>query len=147
MVFRFSLEPVFRLRTSYERLEKLRLLAMAAMIVRVREEIAAAARDDAAARKLRQETLARGAVAAELQMGVYAEKARARRNRELAERLTTLERHHARQSRVYQAARGKREVMQNLREQKLREYRREQDRRAQQVLDELYLLRRATLTE
>jgi flagellar export protein FliJ len=147
MAFRFSLEPVFRLRTSYERLEKLRLLAMAAMIVRVREEIVAAARDDAAARTLRQEMLARGAVAAELQMGVYAEKASARRNRELAERLATLERHHARQRHVYQAARRKREVMQNLREQKLREYRREQDRRVQQVLDELYLLRRATLTE
>ena len=143
MTFRFSLEPVLRLLASYERLERLRLLALAAMLVRVREEIAAAAREEAAAREARKEMLSRGVAVAEIQLGMSAERARARQNRELFDRLAALERQHVKQSRIYQAARRKREVMENLRGRKQREYRREQDRRTQQVIDELYLLRRA----
>ncbi len=147
MAFRFSLEPVLRLRLSYERLERLKLLAIAAMMVRVREEINAVAREESVAQKMRREILARGAMAAEVQLGVLAEKARARRNRELAERLAGLGRQHLKQSRAYQTARARREIIQTLRAQELREYRREQDRRMQQMLDELYLLRRAVPTE
>lgn len=147
MAFRFPLEPVLRLRLSYERLEKLRLLAIAAVIARLREEIAAAAREDAAARFMRQQILAQGTAAAELQLGVSAEKACVRRNRELAERLSALQRQHQKQCRAYQAARRKREIMENLRERQLREYRREQDRKAQQTIDELYLLRRSLSSE
>ena len=147
MAFRFSLEAVLRLRLSYERLERLRLLALAAMIVRLRDEIAAAAREESVARNARHEMLGRGAMAAELQLGVSAEMARARRNRELAERLAALLRQHVKQSRAYQAARRKREILEHLREKKLREYRREQSRRAQQTLDELFLIRRSYPTE
>jgi flagellar export protein FliJ len=142
MAFRFSLEPVLRLRASYERLERQRLLAIAAMRVRVREEIGAAAREEAAARHARKQMLSSGIAAAEIQLGVSAEQARARRNRELFDRLAALERQHGKQSRIYQAARRMREVMQSLRERKLREYQREQDRKTQQLIDELYLLRR-----
>lgn len=142
MAFRFSLEPVLRLRSSYERLERLRLLAIAALLVRVRDEITTAAREEAAARQLRREMLSRGTEAAEIQFDISAERARARRNRELFEQATALERQHAKQSRAYQAARRKREIIENLREQRLREYHREQDRKTQQALDELYLLRR-----
>ena len=144
MAFRFSLEPVLRLRVSYERLERLRLLAIAAMLIRVREEITAAAREEAAARHVRREMLSHGTEAAEIQFGVSAEQARARRNRELFTRAANLDRQHAKQSRAYQAARHKREILENLHAQRLREYQRGQERRAQQALDELYLLRRMT---
>lgn len=147
MAFRFSLEPVLRLRTSYERLERLRLLALAAILVRVREEITAAAREEVGARNARQQMLLRGIAAAEIQLGVSAEQVRARRNRTLLERLGTLELQHAKQSRIYRAARRRREVMENLRERKLHEYRREQARKAQQAVDELYLLRRESAIE
>lgn len=147
MAFRFSLEPVLRLRVSYERLERLRLLAIAAMLVRVREELSAAAREEVAARSARKEMLSRGAAAAELQFGVSAERARARRNRELFDRLTALERQHAKQGRAFQIARRRREIVQNLRERKLREYARQQARRTQQDLDEIWLLRRVNPTE
>lgn len=142
MAFRFSLGPVLRLRISYERLERLRLLAITAMLVRVREEIAAAAREEAAARNSRSEMLSRGSAAAEIQLGVSAEQARARRNRELSNRVAALERLHVKQSQLYQAARRKRKVIESLRDRRLQEYRREQDRKAQQGIDELYLLRR-----
>ncbi|HEY6467783.1 MAG TPA: hypothetical protein VIY69_17410 [Candidatus Acidoferrales bacterium] len=142
MAFRFSLEPVLRLRRSYERVERLRLLAIAALLVRVRQEITAAAREEAAARYARKEMLSRGAQAVEIQLGVSVEKARVRRNRELFERAMTLERQHVKQNRAYQDARRKREILENLRAQKLREHHRERDRKTQQSLDELYLLRR-----
>ena len=142
MVFRFPLEAVLRLRLSYERLEKLRLLTVTALIARLREEIAAAAREESTARIARQQILAQGTAAGEIQLGVAAEKARARRNRELADRLALLQRHHEKQSLAYQAARRRREIMDNLRVRQLREYQREQDRKAQQALDDLYLLRR-----
>jgi flagellar FliJ protein len=147
MPFRFSLEPVLRLRLSYERLERLRLLAIAAMLVRVKQEIAAAAREEAAARNTRQQMLARGAAAAEIQLGVSAERARARRNRELFDRVASLERRHSKQARAYQIAKRNREIVENLRERKLHEYRREQNRREQQRIDELYVLRRLTPSE
>lgn len=143
VAFRFPLEAVLRLRLSYERLEKLRLLAIAALIARLREEIAAATREESAARIVRRQILTEGAAAGELQLGVAAEKARARRNRELADRLTAFQRQHQRQSLAYQSARRRREILENLRARQLREYQREQDRKAQQALDELYLLRRS----
>ena len=143
MAFRFPLEAVLRLRLSYERLEKLRLLAIAALIARLREEIAAATREESAARIVRRQILTEGAAAGELQLGVAAEKARARRNRELADRLAAFQRQHQRQSLAYQSARRRREILENLRARQLREYQREQDRKAQQALDELYLLRRS----
>ena len=143
MAFRFSLDPVLRLRLSYERLERLKLLAIVAMLACLREEIAAAAREEAGARRVRQEMLAHGAAAAEIQLGVSAEKARARRNRELFDRLASLERQHVKQSRAYQLARRNREIMESLRERKFQEYRREHNRREQQRIDELYVLRRA----
>lgn len=147
MAFRFSLEPVLRLRTNYERLEHLRLLAITAMLVRVREEIAAAAREEAAARNSRSEMLSRGSAAVEIQLGVSAEQVRARRNRELSDRLAALERLHVKQSHLYQAARRRREVIEGLRDRKLQKYRREQDRKAQQGIDEVYLLRRGSSIE
>jgi flagellar export protein FliJ len=142
VAFRFSLEPVLRLRASYERLERLRLLTIAALMARVREEILKAEREDAAARHLRAATLTQGALAAEIQVDVWAEKVRARRVSELKDRLGLLQREHAKQNRVYQFARRRREILDNLRDNQLREYRREQERRERQTLDELYLLRR-----
>jgi len=147
MAFRFSLEPVLRLRLGYERLERLKLLAIVAMLVRVKEEITAAAREEANARRVRRQILAHGAAAAEIQWGVSAEKARARRNRELFDRLASLERQHAKQTRAYQIARRNREIVENLRARKLQEYRRERNRREQQSIDELYILRPASLPE
>ncbi len=147
MSFRYSLQPLLRLRVSHERLEQARLFAIAAMLVRVREEIAAAAREEAAARNARREMLSRGIAAAEIQIGVSADLARARRNRELFERLAALERQHAKQTHAYRLARRRRELLEKLRERKLREYRREEDRKAQQTIDDLYLLMRAASIE
>lgn len=141
MAFRFSLEPVLRLRAGYERLEKLRLLALAGVLARIRDEIAVVAREEAVLRQTRRESLSRGTTAAEIQLGTFADMARAKRNRELAERAVAIQRQHAKQMRVYQLARQKREILENLRERRRQEYERELARKQQQELDETYLLR------
>jgi|SRR5215831_1419206 len=142
MAFRFSLEAVLRLRTSYERLEKLRLLAIGAMIVRLQEEISAAASADAQARGARREMLLRGATSVELQFDAARAAVRADIKNGFLQKLAALQKQKVRQATAYQAARRKRELLEALRDRRLREYQREQARRQQQVLDELYLLRR-----
>jgi flagellar export protein FliJ len=148
MAFRFSLRPILRLRTSYERLERLRLLALAAAIVRVRGEIAALERESREARGRMREGLALGLTGAEIQFDTVCEQFRTDRKQVLETQLTELEGKQQRQRVAYQAARQKREILENLRERQWNEYRQKQARREQQRLDELYLLgRRSDPTE
>lgn len=147
MAFEFTLDPVLRLRKSYERLERLRLLAIAAMIVRTREEIAAAERGETKLAIARRESLARGLLAAEIQTELALEKARGRARAALLERLGSLQNLQVKQSRAFSLARTKREILERLRETKLHEFRVLEGRREQRRLDELYLLRRLVPTE
>jgi flagellar export protein FliJ len=142
--FRFSLEPVLRLRVSYERMEHLRLLAIGAMIVRLRNQVAAAVKEENEARGARGKLLARGATSIELQFDTARATMRAGIKSGLDQKLAALEKQQTRQALAYQTARRKRELLQTLREQKLRDYRSEQERRQQQLVDELHLLRRRT---
>jgi len=144
MAFHFSLEPVLRLRASYERLERLRLLAIAAVIIRVRSEIAALALASGEARRNAQEKLAAGLVGVDLHLELVADKARAVHRRALDERLATLERAQERQRLAYHSARQKRQILENLRLRRWEEYRRDQSRREQRLIDELHLIHRST---
>ena len=142
MAFEFTLDPVLRLRKSYERLERLRLLAIAAMIVRTREEIAAAEHNETKLAIARRESLAKGLLAAEMQTELTLEKARVRARAALLERLGSLQNLQVKQSRAFSLARTKREILERLRETKLQEFRILEGRREQRRLDELHLLRR-----
>jgi flagellar export protein FliJ len=144
MAFRFSLRPILRLRASYERLERLRLLALAAAIVRVREEIAALTRESQGARRRMNEGLALGVMGAEIQFDTVCERFRTDRKQALATQLEELEGQQERQRVAYRAARQKREILENLRERQWNEYRLKQARREQAGLDELHLLGRRT---
>jgi flagellar biosynthesis chaperone FliJ len=81
--------------------------------------------------------------AAELQFELLSENMRQERRRMLAARLAELEKREIVQQQAYRLARQKREILSNLRQRKWDEYRREQARREQQRLDELFLLHRA----
>jgi len=144
MAFRFSLQPVLKLRQSFERLEQLRLLAITAMVVRVRGEIAALERESRIARQRLQERLAAGMAGAEVHYEAVCEKLRSDHKRNLETQLEGLERRQAKQRLAYQMARQKREILENLRQRRWEEYRHEQARREQQALDELFLLHRGT---
>jgi len=144
MAFRFSTQPVLRLRASYERIERLRLHALLALIVRVRDEIAEVENDSAKARRSVQEMLRAGMMGAELHLEAQSEKMRVERMRGLEIRLAELLRAREKQQLVYQTALQKLKILENLRQRKWDEYTREQARREQQRLDELYLLHRSS---
>jgi flagellar FliJ protein len=144
MAFRFSLQPILKLRASLERLEQLRLLAIAALIARVCEEIAALEVESRDARQSLQERLAAGMAGAEIHYEAMCEKLRADRKKALEAQLEGLEGRQERQRLAFQAARQKREILENLRQRRWEDYRREQARREQKAIDELFLLRHGT---
>jgi flagellar export protein FliJ len=143
MPFHFSLEAILRLRTSYEHMEKLRLLAIAAAIVHAREEIAELEHESRAARRRTQSRLEAGVVGGELHFDDSTERVRMHRKRAATGRLADLEKTEMAQRLAYRNARQKREVLTNLRERQRDEYRRDQARREQQRQDESFLLLRA----
>jgi flagellar export protein FliJ len=145
MTFHFSLEAVLKLRASFERLEQNRLLLIAAALVRVREALASLARDFSEAEKQTLAKLAAGIFGAELDFDRRIQQnfrerrvALERREAELLAKLAT-------QQRAYQNAKNRREILEELRDRRLAQYRSEQQRREQQRLDELFLLRRGAL--
>ncbi len=143
MPFQFSLEPLLKLRKSYERLERLHLLGIVAIMVRVREELSALDTESGDARRRLQETLASGLAGVEIHLEAACEKLRADRRQGLNSRLADLAQKHEKQRLVYLNARRKREILENLRDRQWDDYRRTQDRREQRDLDELHLLHRA----
>ena len=143
MPFHFSLQPILKLRMSYERLERLRLLGLVAVMVRVREEMAVLEQESADARRRLQQTLGTGLAGVELQLEAGCEKLRADRKQALEARLTDLSQKHEKQRLIYLNARQKREILENLRDRKWEEYRREQNRREQRQVDEMHLLHRS----
>jgi flagellar export protein FliJ len=147
MPFHFPLHAVLRLRTSYERMEKLRLLAIATAIVRARDDIAALESESRAARMNVQSRLETGVVAGELHFEASSENVRVERRRALTARLAELEKKQEAQRQAYRSARQQREILVNLRERRWDEYRRDQARREQQRADESFLLRRGVRSQ
>jgi flagellar export protein FliJ len=141
MKFQFSLQPVLCLHASYERMEQLRLLTISAAIVRLRQEISAIDQQIAISRRNSQATLASGVVAAELHFALLAAATRLERKRGLQRQLADLEKKHQTQRSLYYAARQRHQTLQNLRDQRLHEFRIEAAREEQRQLDELFLLR------
>jgi flagellar protein FliJ len=141
MAFQFSLQPVLRLRASYERIERLRLLQIAAAIVQVQNEIASSVQESAKAGQDLRQRLTTGSSGVEIQFETVCEKARLNYRHALVARLAGLRRRHEAQKVVYRMARQKREILENLRERRFHEYQVEQARREQRALDELFLLR------
>jgi flagellar protein FliJ len=142
MPFRFTLQPVLRLRTSYETLERLRLLAVIARVIRTRQEIAEFEKESAGLREIFQRNLRRGVTAVEIHFEQACQRRRAEHSEQLQARLAELERLQAKQRQIYQAALQKRDILENLRQRQWREYRIHQSRREQQRLDELFVIRR-----
>lgn len=141
MPFRFSLETVLRVRKSFERLEHLRLLAIAAIVAHLRRELEAHDRESANSSQQSQRGLLAGAVAAELQFETVRRTIRLQQRLILENHLLELGRRYRKQQLVLLAAQKKREILENLRSRKLATYHREQARREQQQTDELFLAR------
>jgi len=144
MAFRFSLQPVLRLHASYERMERMRLLAISAAVVRLRQEISALEHENLKTRQSTQSKLAAGVVAGELHFELLAASIRLERKRVLKLQLADLEKKQEVQRKAYAAAQQKLDILQNLRDGQLSEYRIEESRREQKQADELFLLHRGS---
>jgi len=144
MVFRFTLEPVLRYRQSLEeqQLQRLQLL------LAEREQLVQKLEQAEDARRRLQSAVERAVLqapipAVELTFSASKLEGIARWQEGLRLCLTKLDGEVAEQRAGYRAARQKREILESLRELRLQQYRVEQQRREQAMIDELHLLRRA----
>jgi flagellar export protein FliJ len=142
MPFRYTLDPVLKLRASFERLERNRLLLISAALTRVRESLEFLARDADAAHHSMLAKLASGVASGELELDRLLRQALQDRRRVLQSREAELVTHQQKQQRAYLAAKMRREILEDLRDQRLAQYNSDQLRREQQRLDELFLMRR-----
>jgi len=143
MAFHFSLRALLRLRESVEKAELLRLQTIAAQAVQLRLEIESL---DGEIKNRRQELLdqaATGISGAELHLAAESEAARQQRRTQMLSKLNEVEQLRKKQQLRYTHAHQQREILSNLRERQLSVYLREQTRREQQQIDELFLIRRA----
>jgi flagellar export protein FliJ len=146
MAFHFSLKALLRLRESVEKAELLRLQTIAAQAVQLRLEIESI---DSEIKTRRQELLdqtASGISGAELHLAALSEAARQQRRTQMLNKLNEVEQLRKKQQLRYTHAHQQREILSNLRERQLSVYVREQARREQQQIDELFLIRRAHRT-
>jgi flagellar export protein FliJ len=142
MAFHFSLSGVLRLRESLERAELQRLQAIAQSVAVARAEIESLEKDlDAARRRTFDTVVAIGATGAELHFEIARESALNALRSELLKRLADLEQKRKEQQARYLQARMQREILSNLYKRQHAEYQRDQSRRMQQRVDELFLIR------
>jgi flagellar export protein FliJ len=141
MAFRYSLQSVLRLRQSMERQEEQRLLAIAAMVVRLRAEIEEFQRARLEAQRADLQEMTAGCSGAALQFAAICEAAAAGVHRRLQSQLLEAERQRLQQRDAYQRARQEREIFEGLRERQETAHERELAHREQERADEAYLIR------
>jgi flagellar protein FliJ len=141
MAFHFPLETLLRLRHSLERKERMALEELARRIAAVRVAITEVEQERRAALALQNGGLASGLTASEMHFAEACEATRETRHRRLTDQLVELEKLHRRQQAVFLEARQKREILENLRDRQEADYRRERERKDQQAVDDLFLMR------
>ncbi|MGB8010563.1 MAG: flagellar export protein FliJ [Terriglobales bacterium] len=142
MAFHFPLEAVLRYRESIEQREHLALEQIQQNIVRVEQRISQLEEDASAATHNRMADLAHGTRAAVVQSAYEYQKALEQQIQTLRALLQDLKIKWRQQLSVYEHARRNRETLEELRDQQLETYTREQTKRQQAVIDDLFLARR-----
>jgi flagellar export protein FliJ len=143
MPFRFPLQAVLRSRESFERLERQRLQIISREVIRTQQQLERARVERANALSGLQEKLRKGSTAGELQFELFCDLARVRRIAAWHERLSRLRELQRRQIEIYRQTQQQRKIMENLRDRQRAAYQLVQDRRAQQQMDDRYLITHA----
>lgn len=143
MSFRFSLQPVLRVRLSFEKRERQRLAMMASALAQKRQQLDETFHTRQAIFKRLESELIQGISGAELHLENVALNQMAERQKMLQSQIERLEQQMERQQEVYSRARRDREIMENLRDQQFSIYQLEALRREQQSIDDLFNLRNA----
>jgi flagellar export protein FliJ len=144
MPFHFSLDAVLRLRRSQERLERLKLEAIASQHAQARARLGEITQASFELRRKFQQRLASYALGSELQLEMEREAAVNVLRAALRAHIDELEQRRDAQVQVFHNAQRSREVLDDLRLRKLNLYLMERGRREQQELDDQFLMRHAS---
>jgi flagellar FliJ protein len=142
MAFHFSLAAVLRYRESIEQREYLALESIQRDIVRVETQIREVEEAYSVATQNRTKELSRGSRAAAIQSEYQYQKTLEQRREALESLLMELKIKWRQQLSSYDLARRNRETLKKLREKQLDAFTREQTKREQNILDDLFLSRR-----
>lgn len=142
MPFQFSLAAVLRYRENIEDLEYLTLEKRQQEVILLEREIQQVEKAWSEAEKKRSFELAAGLCAADLQSAYDYQIALEQQRDALRAQLQEARRKWREQMQVYQGARRRREMLEKLRSQQGEQYGREQAKREQNAMDEIFLSRR-----
>jgi flagellar export protein FliJ len=142
MSFRFPLQAVLNYRANLERREYLTLGRVHQQVGEAEIQLQQAEELCAAATRKREAQTVRGVASVHLQEAYQQELGLEARRDQLRDKLKQLRITLEQCRRAYEAARQKREVMDELRIQRLDAYRREQGKQEQRRIDDLFLSRR-----
>jgi flagellar FliJ protein len=144
MAFYFSLQPLLRVRHSFEKRERQRLVMLASAVAQVRQQLDETRQmRDGIFTRLESELL-QGSSAAELHLENIAISQMAERQKTLQAHRERLEQQMVHQQAAYARAQKDRKIIENLRAQQFAAYQSEALRREQQSVDDLYNLRNAS---
>jgi len=147
MAFHFRLQTLLHLRQSLEDRERLRLTLILSAINRLRLQCERLDQDVADSAQDLCKHLAAGMPAADVHL-VRLGMVSSRRHKELLlQKVVALTEQRHQQERAFRDAQRKRKILERLRDLQLEVYKREQDRREQQRLDDEFGLRRARQVE
>lgn len=145
MPFRFPLQALLNVRHSIEHQQELRLRAANQLVARVRHALEQLDGRIAQTHTLSSQDLARGTTGAELFFLQTMEGSLQAQRKELEHELQRSQHARDQQERVFRQARRERETFETLRSRQLRDYLRDQSRREQRQLDDLFLMRKTYL--
>ena len=147
MAFRFPLNPLWRVRSIYERRERQRLEVITHHLIHMQRQLIALRQDRLQQAGSLVKSLKQGMTGAELQFHVACSTARQRRITATTQAIEDLSEQHKRQLLKYQQARQKVQVMERLYDRQLFAYRRTQIRRDQQQATDLFLVSFQTVND
>jgi flagellar export protein FliJ len=142
MPFQFSLMPVLRFRETLARREYLTLEKIQQEITLVQVQLKEVEDGLNSAVKQRLADLAKGVAAIHLEGSFERELTLARQRDAIRTKLDGLKLRHKQHLKIYEVARQKQEVLDDLHKKQLAAYEQEQGRREQAVVDDLFLSRR-----
>ncbi|HXY13107.1 MAG TPA: flagellar FliJ family protein [Terriglobales bacterium] len=142
MPFHFPLAAVLKFRESLERREYLALVRIQHEIMAIEAQLRQIEEWRLAAVQRREADLAKGVASVYLQDEFHREFALEQRRDALKVKLEETKLRHTAHLKSYQEARQKREVIDELRQRGLEAYTRQQAKRQQAVMDDLFLSRR-----
>lgn len=145
MPFRFPLEAVLHFRQSQEHQQELRFRSLSQQAASMRHLMQQADLRIQQAQLGARKELDTGTTAAEMRFALGCETSLRQLRQDMERERARLQHLCDQQRKVLQQARRERETYERLREQQLQQYNRNQDRREQRKLDDMYLLRRTYL--